>query len=90
LIGGLEATIQHAGTAMAVSVPRRFTGKQPPRATLEPPSEPARVKYVGKQPAKRVLTDFFTKTPKLCRPSSAPGHTVATSKMETDEDGETL
>ena len=64
LIGGFEATLQHAGRAReAAGLPnRRLVGKQDaPARDVPVPTEPLDVghRLVGKQQPKRVITDFF-------------------------------
>jgi len=64
LIAGFEATLSHAGLAReaAGKPPRRLAGKQaPPQQGLPAPSEPVEpsTRLTGKQPPKRVITDFF-------------------------------
>ena len=64
LIGGFEATLQHAGRAReAAGLPnRRIVGKQDaPASDVPVPTELVDVghRLVGKQQPKRVITDFF-------------------------------
>ena len=66
LIGGFEATLQHAGRAReAAGLPnRRLVGKQdaPARDVPVPTDQPdTGFRLVGKQPPRRVITDFFKK-----------------------------
>jgi len=73
-LSGLSATQAHADEVRRASSNVRMSSKQPPKSAPEPPTEPAPfTRYVGKQPAKRVLSDFFAKTPESKRPACAPG-----------------
>ena len=63
LLHGLSQTLERADIAAAAK--RRIVGKQQPPTVLEPIEKFVHVRHRGKQPmkpAKRVITDYFTKS----------------------------